>query len=223
MTELTRSSTRSSLAGIVATAVVVAACSSATVAARQSELSPSEKARSDSALWPYTQADIQFMAGMISHHAQAIVMSRLAPTHDASPSLLILSARIINAQQDEIALMQQWLRERNQPVPEARPVPIKMVHDGVEHEMMMPGMLTDAQLKELEAAKGKEFDRLYLRYMIQHHQGAVLMVKELLGKRGAAMDETVFKLASDINVDQETEIKRMQQMLFALLIEKSSQ
>ena len=123
---------------------------------------------------------------MISHHAQAIVMSSLAPTHDASPSLLILSARIINAQQDEIAMMQQWLRDRNQPVPEARPVPMKMMHGGVEHEMMMPGMLTDAQMKELEAAKGEEFDRLFLRFMIQHHHGAVPMVKELLGKRGAA-------------------------------------
>lgn len=222
MTAITRSSSRSSIAAIVATAVVVA-CSSATVGARQAQLSPSEKARSDSALWPYTQADIQFMAGMISHHAQAIVMSRLAPTHDASPALLILSARIINAQQDEIALMQQWLRDRNQPVPEARPVPMKMVHDGVEHEMLMPGMLSDDQMKELEVAKGKEFDRLFLRYMIQHHQGAVLMVKELIGTRGAAMDETVFKMASDINVDQETEIKRMQQMLFNLLIEKPSQ
>lgn len=219
---MTRSHIRSSVVAIVATTVVTA-CSSANVSARQAELSPVEKARADSALWPYTQADIQFMTGMISHHAQAIVMSRLAPTHDASPSLRILSERIINAQTDEIALMQQWLRERNQPVPEPNPNGMRMVMNGVEHDMLMPGMLSETQMKELEVARGKEFDRLFLRYMIQHHQGAVAMVKDLLGSRGAALDETVFKMASDINVDQETEITRMQQMLFNLLIEKPSQ
>lgn len=203
--------------------VVVTACSSATVSARQAELSPIEKARADSVLWPYTEADIQFMSGMIHHHGQAIVMARLAPSNNASSSLRILAERIINAQMDEIRLMQQWLRERNKPVPEPNPKGMRMVMNGVEHDMLMPGMLSEAQLKELAVARGRDFDRLFLTYMIQHHQGAVQMVKELLSSRGAALDETVFKMASDINVDQETEIKRMQQMLFNLLIEKPTQ
>jgi uncharacterized protein (DUF305 family) len=171
----------------------------------------------------FTEADVHFMSAMIGHHAQAIQMARLAPTHDASSSLRILAERVINAQQDEIAIMQQWLRDHGQPVPEPRPGPMKMVHNGVEHEMMMPGMLTEAQMKELDAAKGKEFDRLFLTFMIQHHQGAVAMVKELFGSQGAALDDTVFKIASDINVDQTTEIARMQKMLFNLLIGRSSQ
>jgi uncharacterized protein (DUF305 family) len=210
------------LAAVLASAVV-AACSSATARTSPAELSPVEKARADSALWPYTKADIDFMSGMIHHHAQAIVMARLAPTNDAGSSIRILSERIINAQTDEIALMQQWLRERNQPVPVPNPKGMRMVMNGVEHDMLMPGMLSETQMKELETARGKEFDKLLLRYMIQHHQGAVQMVKELISSRGAALDETVFKMASDINVDQETEIKRMQQMLFNLLTEKPTQ
>ncbi len=186
-------------------------------------MSPVEKARADSTLWPYTKADIDFMSGMIHHHAQAIVMARLAPTNNAGSSVSILCARIINAQNDEIAVMQQWLRERNQTVPEPNPKGMKMVMDGVEHVMPMPGMLTDQQMTELTAARGKEFDQLFLKYMIQHHQGAVEMVKTLISSRGAALDETVFKVASDINVDQETEIARMQKMLFNLLTDKPSQ
>jgi uncharacterized protein (DUF305 family) len=168
-------------------------------------------------------ADVHFMSAMIGHHAQAIVMAEKAPTHAASPSIRTLAARIINAQHDEIAIMQQWLRERNQAVPEARPGPMRMTHGGVEHEMRMPGMLTEAQLQALEAARGPEFDRLFLRFMIQHHQGAVTMVKELFSSQGAALDDTVFKIASDINVDQTTEIARMQRMLAALLQEKPAQ
>ena len=163
------------------------------------------------------------MTAMIGHHAQAIQIARLVPTRDASPAIRILAERIINAQQDEIAIMQQWLRDHGQPVPEPRPGPMKMVHSGVEHEMAMPGMLTDEQMKQLEQARGKEFDRLFLTFMIQHHQGAVAMVKELIGSQGAAFDQTVFKIASDVNVDQTTEIARMQKMLFELLLERSSQ
>ena len=92
---------------------------------------------------------------MISHHAQAIVMARWAPTHGASKSVQVLCDRIINAQTDEIALMQSWLRDRHQPVPEAKPVPMKMMMNGVEHEMLMPGMLSDEQMKQLDAARGR--------------------------------------------------------------------
>ncbi|MCC6930104.1 MAG: DUF305 domain-containing protein [Gemmatimonadaceae bacterium] len=171
------------------------------------------RARADSARRPYTEADINFMSGMISHHAQAIVMARWAPTHGASSSVQTLCERIINAQQDEIALMQNWLRDRALPVPEARPVPMKMKMNGVEHEMLMPGMLSDAQLQELDAARGADFDRHFLAYMIQHHKGAVTMVQELFARDGAAQDLTVFKFASDVNVDQSTEIARMEKML----------
>jgi uncharacterized protein (DUF305 family) len=160
------------------------------------------------------------MSGMISHHAQAIAMAKWAPTHDASPSIRTLAGRVINAQQDEIVTMQRWLRDRRQPIPEASPMGMKMTMNGMEHVMLMPGMLTEAQMKQLDQAKGPEFDRLFLTFMIQHHNGAVSMVKELFGTYGAAQDETVFKFASDVNVDQTTEIARMQRMLVQLEIEK---
>jgi uncharacterized protein (DUF305 family) len=156
------------------------------------------------------------MSRMIGHHAQAIVISRWAPTHGAGASVRTLAERIINAQQDEIATMQQWLRDRRQPVPDAQHTGMKMTMNGVEHEMLMPGMLTETQMKQLDAARGPEFDRLFLSLMIQHHRGAVTMVEELFGTYGAAQDETVFKLASDVNVDQITEIERMETMLAAL-------
>lgn len=180
-------------------------------------------AKADSARRPYTQADIDFMSGMIHHHAQAIVMARWAPTHGASPSVLTLCERIINAQQDEIHTMQSWLRDRGLPVPDATPGGMMMNMGGMQHEMLMPGMLTDAQMKELDAARGKDFDRLFLKYMIQHHTGATKMVQDLFASYGAAQDELTFKLASDINVDQTTEIARMQRMLFALTLEGASQ
>jgi uncharacterized protein (DUF305 family) len=168
---------------------------------------------------PYTEADVHFMSAMIGHHAQAIAMAAMAPTHGASPELQALAARVVNGQQDEIAIMQQWLRERGKPVPEADPRGMKMVMSGVEHFHLMPGMLSAEQMKQLDQARGKEFDRLFLQFMIQHHNGAVAMVKDLMSSPGAAHDETVFRLASDINVDQTTEIDRMQKMLVERLFE----
>jgi uncharacterized protein (DUF305 family) len=182
----------------------------------QSDLAAIAKAREDSARRPYTAADVHFMSGMIGHHAQAIQMASWAPTHGASPSVRVLCERIINAQRDEIATMQQWLRDRQQPVPDATPMGMKMVMDGMEHTMLMPGMLTEEQMKQLDAARGKEFDRLFLTFMIQHHKGAVQMVKELFDSYGAAQDDLVFKFASDVNVDQTTEIARMERMLVAI-------
>ncbi len=211
----------------------MAACSSASRAAPRTSPEPATrsasdsaamaKARADSVRHPYTQADVDFMSHMIGHHAQAIVMSNWAPTHDASPSLRTLAARIINAQQDEIATMQQWLRDRREPVPEARAAGMKMMMNGAEHEMLMPGMLTEAQMQQLDQAKGPEFDRLFLTFMIQHHKGAVTMVKDLFGTKGAAQDELVFKFANDVNVDQSTEIARMERMLGALPPAQASQ
>jgi uncharacterized protein (DUF305 family) len=161
----------------------------------------------------YTAADIKFMDGMISHHAQALLMAGWASSHGASPSVLTLTSRITNAQQDEIAGMQKWLRDRHQPVPEANPHGMVMKMDGMDHTMLMPGMLTEDQLKQLDEARGKEFDRLFLTFMIQHHRGAVTMVNDLFDTYGAAQDISVFKLASDISADQTTEIERMQKML----------
>src|SRR5215216_4888753 len=174
------------------------------------------RASADSARYPYTEADIRFMSGMIHHHAQAIKMARWVPTHSASPAVVRLTERIVNAQTDEIRLMSNWLSARRQPVPEPNPNGMKMTMGGAEHVMLMPGMLTEAQMKELDAARGEEFDRLFLTFMIQHHKGAVSMVKELFAAHGAGQDETVFKFASDVEVDQTTEINRMLEMLFAL-------
>lgn len=172
------------------------------------------RARQESARQHFTDADVAFVVGMISHHAQALVMSRLAPTREASPSVRTLAARIINAQNDEITRMQQWLRDRGQAVPRIEIEGTHLMVSGGSHDThMMPGMLTQAQLDELAAARGPDFDRLFLTYMIGHHQGAVTMVHELFGTDGAAQDEVVFKLASDIQVDQITEIARMEQML----------
>ena len=173
------------------------------------------RARTDSLRYPYTRADVEFMQGMIGHHAQAVIMTQWAPTHDADPAVQRLAERILNAQQDEIATMQRWLGDRLQRVPEAKPMAHDMAHtDGMEHGAMMPGMLTDAQMKALDAARGPAFDHLFLTYMIQHHRGATSMVSTLFATPGAGEDATVFKFASDVNVDQTTEIARMQRMLF---------
>jgi uncharacterized protein (DUF305 family) len=180
------------------------------------------KARADSARYPYTEADIHFMQGMIGHHAQAIVMAKWAPTHGASSSVQVLAARIINAQTDEIVTMQNWLKDRHQVVPESNPAGMTMTMNGVTHTMLMPGMLTPEQMKQLDAARGTEFDRLFLTFMIQHHKGAVAMVAQLFGTYGAGQDELTFKFASDVNVDQTTEIARMEKMLAALPPQSSS-
>lgn len=171
------------------------------------------EARADSVRHPYTTADVQFMQGMIGHHAQAIIMAGWAPTHDASPNVRTLCDRIINSQQDEIVTMQRWLADRQQMVPDGRTPGMKMMMNGTEQVMLMPGMLSAAQMTELDHAKGLEFDRLFLTFMIQHHRGAVSMVHDLFETQGAGQDELVFKFASDVNVDQTTEIARMEKML----------
>lgn len=190
-------------------------------------------ARADSMRHLYTPADVRFMTDMIGHHSQAIVMARWAATHGASSSVQTLASRIINAQRDEIHTMQQWLRERSLPVTtpdtlgtgmsmgirmdSAGAMPGMPGTSGMSRPMLMPGMLTAAQMRQLDAARGAEFDRLFLTDMMQHHRGALSMVQDLFGSYGAAQDEYVFKFASDVNVDQTTEIGRMQQMLAAII------
>lgn len=200
----------------------IAAVAVATPAVAQSAPSSDNPLPSTAAVpgrYPFTQADVDYVDGMISHHAQAIVMAKWAPSHGADASVQTLCGRIITAQQDEIALMQQWLRQRGQAVPEPKPGPMKMKVNGVEVDMLMPGMLTDAQMAQLDSARGTAFDKLFLRDMIQHHQGAVAMVQQLFSTPGAGQDEAIFKMASDVNVDQTTEIARMQKMLFTLEIQ----
>jgi len=195
-----------------------AACASGSRAASAQATAPTPAAAtSDTTAHLYTAADIQFMDGMIAHHAQALLMAGWAPSHGASQSVLTLTSRIINAQKDEIVGMQKWLRDRHQPVPEPNPHGMMMNMGGMQHTMLMPGMLTEDQLKQLDAARSKDFDRLFLTFMIQHHQGAVTMVNDLFGTPGAAQDITVYKLASDISADQTTEIERMQKMLAAMV------
>jgi uncharacterized protein (DUF305 family) len=126
-----------------------------------------------------------------------------------------LCERIVVGQRDEIAFMQSWLRDRRLPVPDGDPASFAM--PGMDHAMM-PGMLSQEQLARLDQARGPEFDRLFLTYMIQHHTGAVHMVQQLFSTTGAGQDDTIFKVASDINVDQRTEIDRMHHMLVALAL-----
>ena len=257
-------------------------------------------ARQDSAKMQFTQPDVDFMAGMIGHHAQALIMSSMASVNNASPSVVTLTKRIINAQKDEIGIMQRWLHDRNQMVPQVTIDGLQLIiepgsepslvfdsaqvahavkhfnkhgsymdnshyqmmhgsemshegmdhstmehgdnemsHEGMDHSTMehgnnemshegmdhsgmhdhssMPGMLTQKQLEELALAKGTEFDRLFLTYMIQHHTGAIIMVKDLVETDGAAQEVQIGKLAGEINVDQKTEIERMRLMLMEVV------
>ena len=250
----------------------------------RSDLSELFWARQDSAKMQFTQPDVDFMAGMIGHHAQALIMSSMASVNNASSSVVTLTKRIINAQKDEIGIMQRWLHDRNQTIPQVTIDGLQLIiepgnepslvfdsaqvahavehfnkhgnymdnahyqmmhgegdmkHEGMSHDTMshgegdmnhegmnhsgmhdhsgMPGMLTQEQLEELALAKGTEFDRLFLTYMIQHHTGAIIMVKELVETDGAAQELQIGKLAGEINVDQKTEIERMRLMLMEVV------
>ncbi len=281
----------------------------------RSDLSDLFWAHRDSVKMLFTDADVEFMSGMIGHHAQALIMSSMATENEASPAVTTLTKRIINAQKDEINIMQRWLADRGQTVPQVTIDGLQLIitagtepllqfdpeqvahavhhfnehgtymdnahymemhgsgamshdmHEGMEHgeeeehsdegmshdmhesmehgeeekhgnEAMshdmhegmgsmdhmgmhdhssMPGMLTQAQLEELARAKGSEFDRLFLTYMIQHHTGAIIMVKDLVETDGAAQEGQIGKLAGEINVDQTTEIERMRVMLMELM------
>ena len=157
----------------------------------------------------FTDADVKFMQGMISHHAQALEMTELLETRTQSEEMRLLAKRIELSQEDEIGMMQNWLRENGQDVTGA--------HDHHGHGAeMMPGMLTSEQMAQLEAASGMEFDRLFLDFMIQHHDGALVMVDELLDSEGAAQEPTIFAFTSEIVADQSAEISRMADMLSGL-------
>ena len=169
----------------------------------------------------YTQADVRFMQGMIGHHAQALAMVALIPSRTSRDDLRALGKRIEVSQKDEIALMQQWLRDRHQQIPST-----DMSHDARAHAMqmpgmavsdtLMPGMLTPEQMTELANAKAPEFDILFLKGMIRHHQGALAMVAQLLGITGSGQEPEVFRFAAEVDSDQRAEIARMDALLNSL-------
>jgi uncharacterized protein (DUF305 family) len=154
----------------------------------------------------YTKADVEFMQGMIAHHSQAIVMSRMAESHGANPHVLKLSNKIDQSQVSEIHIMQGWLTRNNQVAPDT----------SSWHHMMMSGMLTTAQLKELDAARGVDFDRAYLRLMIQHHAGALKMVDDLFSTSLAGQDVDVNVFANDVVTVQTVEIGIMERLFTQL-------
>lgn len=157
----------------------------------------------------YTVADVKFMQGMIGHHTQAIIMSAYAPTHGASNNVLKLARKIDISQRDEIVFMKHWLEDRHQAVPTDATYEMMMSMP----DMRMPGMLTTQQLAQLDAARGAEFDRLYLMFMIGHHQGALSMVKDLNATPAAAQDPDIFRFVTDVDTDQRAEIYVMHELL----------
>ncbi len=165
---------------------------------------------------PDSSKDVEFMQGMIMHHAQAVEMTALIEARTENKEIRLLGARISQSQSDEMNFMKQWLEVRKQPI--SMPMPANMDMSGMDmsqhkHQMLMPGMLSPKQMESLEKAKGKEFDRLFLSGMIQHHNGALLMVKELFGTAGAGQNAELFNFATDVDSGQRAEIKIMQTLL----------
>jgi uncharacterized protein (DUF305 family) len=163
------------------------------------------------ALPSHSQADTEFMQGMIMHHAQAVEMTTLIESHTQNKELRSLGARISRSQSDEIKFMKRWLTARGEPTSLAMPEMPGM--DMSTHTMLMPGMLTAKQMDALKKAKGEEFDRLFLTGMIQHHNGALIMVKDLFENAGAGQDAELFNFATDVDSGQRAEIRIMQTML----------
>jgi uncharacterized protein (DUF305 family) len=174
------------------------------------------------------QADIQFMQGMISHHAQALAMVSLIPSRSTRQDVRLLGQRIAISQHDEILLMQHWLQDHQQAVPTVdSQFVVRMpgmtmagmnmggMQDSSKRWMMMPGMLTDAEMAALAQATGPAFDRLLLEGMIRHHEGALTMVSNLFHTPGAGQAPDVYAFASGVVADQTAEIARMQKMLAA--------
>jgi len=161
------------------------------------------------------EADVAFMKGMVSHHAQALVMSAMVPTHSSRKDMRLLAERIDVSQKDEIAMMQRWLREHALDT-------VAWTGAAAHHDMpgmsmpTMPGMLSPEEMTALAALKGTAFDRRFLESMIRHHEGALTMVGQLTSRRNAAQDPQVFSFASDVDADQRAEIARMRRVLKTL-------
>ena len=211
------SAVRYRIAAIVLTAAAGASCRTAAITEARPAIvqpgAPGEPSRviaaaqaSDLSRVQYTGADIKFMQGMIGHHAQAVDMVALVPSRSRSDDVRMLALRIDVSQQDEMKMMQGWLVARAQRLPDPK-----------AHHMMgaalMPGMLTPEEMVRLAAAKGVEFDRLFLEGMIKHHAGAITMVQQLFATEGAGQTPEIFSYASDVDADQRMEIDRMGSML----------
>lgn len=162
----------------------------------------------------HTPADVQFMQDMMHHHAQALEMTALVRARSETRAIDLLARRIEITQKDEIAWMRDWLEQRDESVPH---IEMHGSHaDAPDTVALMPGMLTEEQMSKLAAASGADFDRLFLEFMIQHHEGALTMVKELFSTDGAAQATDVFTFAAEVDADQRSEIGRMQSVLDAL-------
>jgi len=158
-----------------------------------------------------TRADVTFMQGMIAHHTQALAMSRLVPARVSEDAVRLLAQRIERSQRDEIAMMERWLETRGEEVPDREAG--HQIPSDVGEPVLMPGMLTDGELGDLERASGTEFDRLFLVFMIRHHEGALTMVRELFESAGAGQEGVIFRFAVDVDSDQRIEIARMIRVL----------
>jgi uncharacterized protein (DUF305 family) len=192
---------------IFAFGTVVAACS--TQPSTQPVMQPSPAA-AESAQVPDTghAADVKFMQGMIAHHAQALVMAAMVPTHSARSDMKLLAERITQSQRTEIDMMRQWLVQHHAELPGED----AHFHMEAGHMTSMPGMLTADELAQLDSAPATRFDRLFLEYMIRHHEGALTMVARLFSTAGAAQESQVYRFASDVDADQRAEIARMQNL-----------
>jgi uncharacterized protein (DUF305 family) len=178
-------------------------------------LSPSTRAT----LPPSSAKDVEFMQGMIMHHAQAVEMTALIESHTENKELRLLGARISHSQSEEIKFMKRWLEARGKPTEMPMPKTSGMDMSGMpgmdmsKQPMLMPGMLTPKQMEALKKAKGAEFDQLFLTGMIQHHNGALIMVKDLFDTAGSGQDAELFNFATDVDSGQRAEIRIMQTML----------
>lgn len=187
----------------------LAACGAPAVSAPPAELQPASTAPADTVRRRHSEADVRFMRHMIAHHAQARVMTALVPERTRRPEIRLIAERIDVSQEDELKQMQSWLRSRGETVPAA---------DAHAGHATMPGMLSEAELARLAAARDAEFDRLFLEFMIRHHEGAVVMVSELLATDGAARESATYRFASDVNADQRAEIARMRTLLRSIAV-----
>ncbi|MEQ1921564.1 MAG: DUF305 domain-containing protein [Pyrinomonadaceae bacterium] len=167
---------------------------------------------------PFSTKDIEFMQGMIMHHAQAVEMTALIEARTDNKELRLLGARISQSQSDEINFMRRWLVARGEPTEMEMDDMAGMNHGSGSH--LMPGMLSRKQMAELRRAKGRDFDKLFLAGMIQHHEGALIMVKQLFDAVGAAQDTEVYGFTTDVDTGQRAEIRIMQVMLERIKIEE---
>lgn len=162
---------------------------------------------------PISAKDVEFMQGMIVHHAQAVDMVDLLETRTDNKAVRLLGERIRHSQSDEMMFMKRWLGARGKPVSTPMPMPDMFGHHHHQDHALMPGMLNAKQMEALKDARGAEFDRLFLTGMIQHHGGALTMVKDLFDTAGAGQDAELFNFATDVDSGQRAEIRIMEKML----------